>query len=192
MKKSNSTELSNNPVNTPKVTKTEKKVNKPKNLQVKVTKLFSDAVIPTYAHPTDAGMDMVAISKNVTDDFVEYGTGIAMEIPEGHVGLLFPRSSNSKKDLLLANSVGVVDSGYRGEIKFRFKELPNYDISCRRGLFGIKSLALTKSRLRKIYDIGDKIGQIIIIPYPKVDLVEVKSLSDSDRGSGGFGSTDRR
>lgn len=183
MKKSNSTETKTN------VDKSVKKTNKPKNLEVKIAKLFDEAVIPEYAHSTDAGMDMTAISRNIVDDYVEYGTGISMEIPEGYVGLLFPRSSNSKKDLLLANSVGVIDSGYRGEIKFRFKELPKYQISCKKGLFGIKTIALTRSR-SKIYEIGDKIGQLMIIPYPKVKLIEVKSLSNTDRGEGGFGSTD--
>lgn len=67
-------------------------------------------MIPSYAHPTDAGMDMVAISKTETENYIEFDTGIAVEIPEGFVGLIFPRSSISKKDLSLCNSVGVIDA----------------------------------------------------------------------------------
>ena len=91
-------------------------------MEVKIKKLHKDAVIPSYAKPGDAGMDLVAISK-VYDKYgnVSYGTGIAIEIPHGYMGLIFPRSSNSKYDLLLTNSVGIIDSGYRGEILLKFK-----------------------------------------------------------------------
>ena len=123
-------------------------------------------MIPKYATIGDAGLDIVAISKHVTDEYTEYGTGLAFEIPEGNVCLIFPRSSLSKKDLVLANHVGVLDSGYRGELKFRFKKLGE-----------------------EVYEIGDKIGQLIIIPYPKVEFEEVDELSDTSRGSGGFGSS---
>ena len=98
-------------------------------MKVKIKKLHPDAVIPSYAKPGDAGMDLTAISKRVetgsdeNGEYIEYGTGLAIEIPEGHVGLVFPRSSVSKKDLFLANAVGVIDSGYRGEVKLRFKLL---------------------------------------------------------------------
>ena len=81
-----------------------------KNIEIKIKKLHPDAVIPSYATKNDAGMDMTAIVINTTENYIEYDTGIAMEIPEGYVGLLFPRSSNSQKDLLMCNSVGVVDS----------------------------------------------------------------------------------
>ena len=86
-------------------------------MKVKIKKLCDSAVIPQYAHPTDADMDLVAVSKSFDDNGnTVYGTGISVEIPEGYVGLIFPRSSISKKDLLLTNSVGVIDSGYRGEL----------------------------------------------------------------------------
>mgnify|MGYP006379072781 FL=1 len=91
-------------------------------MQVKIKKLHDDAVIPSYAKHGDAGMDLTAISKQYDDHGnVCYGTGLAFEIPKGFVGLLFPRSSNTKKDLVLGNSVGVLDSGYRGEVVFKFK-----------------------------------------------------------------------
>jgi dUTP pyrophosphatase len=78
---------------------------------IKIKKLHPDAVIPKYAHATDAGLDLVAISKKVDDNGnIEYDTGLAIEIPDGHVGLIFPRSSISKIDLSLSNAVGVIDS----------------------------------------------------------------------------------
>ena len=91
-------------------------------MEVKIKKLCETAVIPSYAKPGDAGMDLVATSR-IFDKYgnVEYGTGLAMEIPEGYVGLIFARSSVCKKDLALSNCVGIIDSGYRGEIKFKFK-----------------------------------------------------------------------
>jgi dUTP pyrophosphatase len=138
---------------------------------VKIKKLHENAVIPVYSKPGDAGLDLVATS--IDDDSynnIIYGTGLAIEIPEGHVGLLYPRSSNSKTDLYLTNHVGVIDSGYRGEIMFKYRPIN-----------GIEDAY--------IYAVGDRIGQLIIIPYPSIEFVETAELSDSDRGEGGFGST---
>jgi dUTP pyrophosphatase len=138
----------------------------PNTINVKFKKLYDDTVIPSYAKVGDAGLDLTACHMTHDSTFIEYGTGVAVEIPRGYVGFVFPRSSVSKKeDFYLKNSVGVIDSGYRGEIKLRF----NKSDSC--------------------YEVGEKIGQLIIMPYPTVQLQEVKELSDSDRGSGGFGST---
>jgi dUTP pyrophosphatase len=138
---------------------------------VKIKKLDSKAVTPAYAKAGDAAVDLTAISiaKVDRDEFgyMEYGTGLAIEIPEGHVGLLFPRSSISNSGLILTNSVGVIDSGYRGEIKLRFKHIPD----------------------TAYYKPGDRIGQLIIIPYPQIDFQEVEELSSTERGEGGFGST---
>ena len=123
---------------------------------------------------------MYAHSKSYDDDGnVVYGSGVAMEIPQGYVGLVFPRSSNAKKDLLLSNSVGVIDSGYRGEISFKFK--PSNVIEK-------PDLAYIPESISK-YEVGDRIGQIIIIPYPEIEFVEVGELSDTERGTGGYGST---
>ena len=94
--------------------------------KVEFIRMASNAVIPSKAHPTDAGFDMVATSKVETEDYIEYGTDIAIKLPEGHCALLFPRSSISKKDLFLCNSVGLIDENYTGEIKFRFKRSPKY------------------------------------------------------------------
>lgn len=144
-------------------------------MKINIKKLNDNAVIPQYAKPGDAGMDVIATSVDVTDDYIEYGTGLAFEVPDGYCMLIFPRSSNSKKDLLLANSVGVLDSGYRGELKLRFKK--SYSPT----IYGLS--------VNKIYDTGDKVGQIMIIPYPKIEFNEVNELSETDRGDGGFGST---
>jgi len=139
-------------------------------LDVKIKKLHSDAVTPTYSKDGDAGMDLTIteVISNTTFD-VTYGFGIAMEIPMGYVGLVFPRSSVRNMDLNLSNSVGVIDSGYRGEIKATFKKT--------QGLDSIK------------YKVGERGAQIIIMPYPKIKFVEVNELSSTDRGDGGFGST---
>lgn len=141
-------------------------------MKVKIKRLNSNAKIPTYANPGDAGMDIYATSMKFTEDYIEYGTGLSFEVPEGYVMLIFPRSSISNKDLVLTNSVGVLDSGYRGELRFRFKKLRE------------------PGKLRMdLYNPGDKIGQIMIIPYPTIEFEEVESLSDSVRGVGGFGSS---
>ena len=172
-------------------------------MKVKIKKLCESAVIPTYAKPGDAGMDLVATSR-IFDKYgnVEFGTGIAMEIPEGYVGLLFPRSSICKKDLSLSNSVGVIDSGYRGEIKFKFKPTLAYmdfgvskdphGVSYDSDTFNFVGIVgdNTKDAVTPaIYKVGDKIGQMIILPYPHIELTEVSELSTTDRGEGGYGST---
>lgn len=169
-------------------------------LIVKIKRLTENAVIPTYAHATDAGMDLVATSKAIgKDGIVIYGTGIAVEIPKGYVGLVFPRSSNCKKDLLLTNSVGVIDSGYRGEIMFKYVPTSSlvvfHNLADRLKLvlhreFSLSIIGSPVYRLHgKEYNIGDRVGQLIIIPYPKVEFEEVGELSDSDRGANGYGST---
>ena len=137
---------------------------------IKIKKLDPNAIIPSYAKMGDAGMDLTALSLTVDPNgfYTEYGTGLAIEIPEGYAGFIFPRSSASKTSQIQANCVGVIDSGYRGEIKVRLKELGNP---------------------RKLYQIGDRISQIIIMPVPNVIFEEVDELNTTDRGEGGFGST---
>ena len=143
-------------------------------MKVKFKKLVDTAVTPRYAKPGDAGMDITTIAHkiNTEHNFIEYHTGLSFELPKGYVGLLFPRSSVSKKDISLANCVGVIDSGYRGEIIFRFKFKKDTYFA------GLKR-----------YENGDRIGQLIIIPYPSIELEEVSELSDTERGEGGYGST---
>ena len=136
-------------------------------MKVNIKKLVENAVIPTYAKPGDAGMDIYSTSIEVGEDgVVTYGTGLSMEIPEGYVGLLFPRSSNYKQDLVLCNSVGVIDSGYRGEIMLKYFQIGE-----------------------NMYKVGDRVGQIIILPYPQIEFTEVENLSKTERGEGGFGHT---
>lgn len=139
-------------------------------MEVKFKKLHEDAVIPTKAHSTDAGFDLTCISfeEDPVKEIVTYHTGIAMEIPKGYVGLVFPRSSVYKVQLQLSNSVGIIDSCYRGEIMFKYR--------------------IVKPHIRR-FGLWDRIGQIIIMPYPEIDFVEVTELDDSDRGTGGYGSS---
>ena len=140
-------------------------------MEIRVKKLNEEAVIPQYAKQGDAGLDLTAISRKMgPEGYIEYGTGLAVEIPAGFVGLVFPRSSISKVNMSLTNAVGVIDSGYRGEILFRFKP---------------------SSTGRGMYNIGDRVGQLVIMPYPQVTLVESDELSDTVRGATGFGSTGR-
>lgn len=143
-------------------------------LEVKVKKLNEKAVLPEYQSNGAAGLDLVATSVktdlNKMGMMEIIGTGLAFEIPEGHVGLIFPRSSVSTKTTLsLANSVGVIDSDYRGEVTFKFRH--------------------TNPFFRSTYKIGDRVGQIIIMPIPSVKLVESQILNDTDRGENGYGST---
>jgi dUTP pyrophosphatase len=140
---------------------------------VKIKKLVENAVIPAYSKKGDAGLDLTAVSVSFEKNYVSYKTGLAVEIPEGFVGLLFPRSSNSKMDLILTNSVGVIDSGYRGEIELRYKLVAN---------------GVTPS-IVGTYNIGDRVGQLIIIPYPSIEFEEVTELSTTERNTGGYGST---
>lgn len=136
-------------------------------MKVKIKKLKPNAVIPSYAKAGDAGMDLViteVISENKYD--ITYGFGIALEIPDGFVGLVFPRSSIRKTDLLLTNSVGIIDSGYRGELQATFKKLGDH-----------------------YYKVGDRGVQLMIIPHPPVEWIETDELSNTERGEGGFGST---
>jgi dUTP pyrophosphatase len=137
---------------------------------VKIKKLSEDAVIPSYSKSGDAGMDLT-ITKEIenTSFSVTYGFGIALEIPRGYVGLVFPRSSIRNQELILSNSVGVIDSGYRGEIQATFKKT--------NGLDSLK------------YKVGERGAQIVIMPYPNIELIEFKDLGNTERGSDGFGST---
>lgn len=152
-------------------------------LDLKFKKLHEDAVLPFYGTEFAAGMDCVTVSEpEFEDTYVCYKLGFAMEVPAGHVGLLFPRSSNSKKDLLLSNSVGVIDEDYRGEVQARFK-----DTFMSRGLF-----VGTPSGIEpKYYAKGDAVCQLIIIPVARFNAMWADELSDTVRGVGGFGSTNK-
>lgn len=141
-------------------------------MQVKVKKLLPNAVLPQRMTDGAAGFDLTAASEKFraekTGPVFEYDTGLSFEIPPGYVGLLFPRSSiTTKTNFMLGNCVGVLDSDYRGPVKFQFRNV---------------------TPAGKKYDIGDRIGQIIVLPVPEVEFLEGE-LSDSVRGEGGYGST---
>ena len=146
-------------------------------MKVRIKKLNKDAVVPTKAHKTDAGFNLYCTETSI--DWMRQElichTGIAFEIPEGYVGLIFPRSSIANKPLILHNSVGVIDSGYRGEVTAKF-----FITDVREFLLGDGG-----------YHFGDKICQMIILPYPEVKFEEVEELTKTDRGTGGYGSTGR-
>lgn len=144
-------------------------------MKVKFKKLHKDAVMPFYSKPGDAGMDLTAIEVKKSFDSVRdvytkviVNSGIAVEIPNGHVGLVFPRSSIQSTGLRLTNSVGVIDSQYRGSIKAYFDIL---------------------DPTLKYYEIGERFAQLIILPYPQIEFEESDELSETERGSGGFGSS---
>lgn len=107
-------------------------------------------------------------------DLVRYSTGVSVEIPDYYVGLALARSSVSKMPLIMANTTGVIDSDFRGEVSFTFRILDAADIE------------------RAAYQVGDRIGQLVFIKLADFELADVPELSDSARGSGAFGSTGRR
>lgn len=138
-------------------------------LELKFTKLNDQAVTPKRMSEGAAGFDLYATSITRTAQYVEYGTGIAVEIPQGYAGFLFARSSCSNKGLSLCNGVGVIDADYRGELKVRY-----YEVSQFFGYWGV----------------GERVAQLSILPIETVKLTQVDKLSATDRGNGGFGSTD--
>jgi len=183
-------------------------------INIPVKRLKKNAVMPIKAHEPDAGFDLTCTSVKDTNKYIQYGTGIAMHIPIGYVGLIFPRSSVTKKDLMLKNSIGVIDSGYLGEISFRFwkteptKKTYSIDVEALteggienvlkdfRGNMYINEDELPRNikvhtRDYETYEVGDRIGQMIIFKLPEVMFEEVNELLESDRGTGGYGSTDK-
>lgn len=139
---------------------------------LKFKKLNDAAVLPQKAHMTDAGLDLACTSVQYSerDQVYVYGTGLAVEIPDGHVGLLFPRSSVYKTGEVLSNCVGVIDAGYRGEVFAKF-----YQANDR----------------HNPYSVGDRFCQLIVMPIPEVETEWAEELSESERGEGGYGSSGR-
>ena len=143
-------------------------------MNIKIKRLHPDATIPSYAKAGDACVDLKAVSvtENTEYDYIEYGLGISVEIPNGYVGLIFPRSSVTNHYLMLKNAVGVVDSGYRGELKARFQSMfPGMN--------------------ENVYVVGDRVCQLMILPVPVIEFEEVGELAESERGIGGYGSSGR-
>lgn len=147
-----------------------------KSMKVKFKKLNAKAVTPIFGSEHAACFDLVAVSKTDERNYIEYDTGLAFEIPVGYVGLIYPRSSisNLESGFYLKNSVGIVDADYRGSVKFRF----SYPDS----IWNLEDAT---------YKIGDRVGQMMIIPLPKIELIESNELLETARDAGGFGSTGR-
>lgn len=189
-------------------------------MNIKIKKLNENAKIPTYAHIGDAGMDITATGYDYDEDkdVYIYHTGLAFEVPKGYVMLIFPRSSNRKTESYLSNSVGVLDSGYRGELLVCYKNRTRQAVvSYMESIVSyIKRVDKERYNLQDNlsdmlndidypanadncldddvfisapYGPGDRIAQIIILPYPEIKFDEVKKLSDTERGEGSFGST---
>lgn len=140
-------------------------------VNVKLVSYDVPTTIPKYAKAGDAGLDVVATSKEVVDKgefgYIEYGTNLAFQLPDGYYMDIRPRSSISNTGMILANSPGLLDSGFTGELKLRFKWIKG----------------------TKQYEIGERVAQILILPYPKVEFVVVEDLFTTERGTGGFGSS---
>ena len=140
-------------------------------ITLKVKILDETANLPEHAKPGDAGLDLESMKtvKILPGETILVPTGIEVEIPEGYFGMLVPRSGVAvNKDLAPVNSPGIIDSGYRGEIK---AAMHNYGQS------------------QKIIGIGERICQLVVVPFATCNCVRVDDLSDSERGEGGFGST---
>lgn len=142
-------------------------------MKIKFKKHSNKAVIPTKGSEHAGGFDIVATSREyITEDntvkYISYGTDLSVEIPQGFCGFLYPRSSITNKGLSLGNSVGIIDADYRGTISFRM-----YPVSLGDG----------------DYEVGERIGQLVVLPIPDLEFVEVKELSETHRGEGSYGST---
>lgn len=143
-------------------------------MELKFKRLSDKAIMPIRAHKSDAGLDLTCTSiepmRNACNQLLlEYHTDLAVEIPEGYVGLLFPRSSVCNTSLIQSNCVGVIDSGYRGEIKVVFRN--------------------TTDVIPAVYKEGERFCQLVIVKLADIDIVEAAELSESDRGTDGYGST---
>lgn len=155
-------------------------------MDIRFKKLSENAKTPYKKHSVDAGFDFYATWKKETEKYLEYGTDIALEIPNGCVGLMFPRSSVRDQDLILKNCVGVIDASYRGEIKFSFLRgvhdiffyvnEDNFDVG-------------VPDRKLDMYEVGDRIGQVVFVEIPDIKLMEAKELNETNRGTAGYGSS---
>jgi dUTP pyrophosphatase len=147
------------------------KPNKPDTLQFK--RLSPDATVPSKSHPSDAGYDLVATEHFVIPPGQRHmtSTGVAVAIPAGFVGLVAPRSGLAyKHGVSVTNAPGIVDSGYRGELKVIVHNL------------GAEAFTINP---------GDRIAQLVVVPYLRWQAEEVDELPEADRGDAGFGSTGR-
>lgn len=143
-------------------------------MQLRVAKLKDEARAPTRAHAGDAGLDLYACEAAHLGPGERWsvGTGVALEIPEGHAGLVLPRSGLARDHgISVVNSPGLIDAGYRGEVR-------------------VLLLNTDPAEVFRV-EVGERIAQLVIAPIALADPVEVESLSESARGDGGFGSSGR-
>lgn len=134
-------------------------------------KLHENTVIPKYSREGDAAKDVTATSHWIDENGNHcYGLGFALELPQGYCAKVLPRSSNAKKDLLLVNGIALIDENFRGEIVLKFKQ--------------------TKGA-PEVYSVGDRVGQLLIEKVVHFDFEIKETLSDSNRGTGSFGSSGR-
>lgn len=143
-------------------------------MAINFKRLTDKAIAPVKAHATDAGFDITCVgaSTEINESgqvIIVYHTGLSVEIPEGYFGALVPRSSISNKSIILTNCIGVIDAGYRGEIVAKFRN--------------------TSDVVPSVYKEGERFAQLLILPVPNVQFEEAETLSETDRGEGGFGST---
>ena len=161
-------------------------------IEIEYKKLDKNAAAPIRIHEFDAGYDLTALWKKDTDKYTEYGTGIGFQIPMGYVGLLFPRSSITNMDLMMKNAVGVIDSGYIGEVKFRFIKA-HHDMILDNEfsqMYGTGANWIGNQELNRApryYDINNRVGQIIFFKLPDVTLKETDILTPTERGTKGYG-----
>ena len=137
-----------------------------------ITRLRPEAVIPARAYAGDAGLDLAACERVelAPGERALVGTGLAVAIPDGYAGFVQPRSGlASRHGISIVNTPGLVDSGYRGELRV--------------------ALLNTDLRERFVVESGMRIAQLVVVPLPEIELVEVDELPDSERGVRGFGST---
>jgi dUTP diphosphatase len=143
-------------------------------VELPVARLTEDAVLPTRAHEGDAGLDLYACEAAHIGPGERWsvGTGVAVEIPAGHAGLVLPRSGLARDHgISLVNAPGLIDSGYRGELRVLLLNNDPADI------FRVAA--------------GDRIAQLVLVPVAIADTVEAPALAESARGDGGFGSSGR-
>jgi dUTP pyrophosphatase len=143
-------------------------------VELAVSKLVPEALLPTRAHPGDAGLDLYACEAAHIGPGERWsvGTGVAVQIPEGHAGLVLPRSGMAREHgISLVNSPGLIDSGYRGEVR-------------------VLLLNTDPAETFRVAP-GDRIAQLVLTPIALADPVETAALTESARGDGGFGSSGR-
>jgi dUTP pyrophosphatase len=143
-------------------------------IEIPVTRLRDDAVLPSRAYPGDAGLDLVACERHelAPGGRALVGTGIAVAIPDGHAGLVTPRSGlAADHGITIVNTPGIVDSGYRGELRV--------------------ILHNTDGEEPFVVEPGMRIAQLVVVAVPHAELQETDALPASERGEGGFGSSGR-